>query len=88
MICWQGTVNLPGGIKTMARPRKDISIDELIAKQEEAVSKSKAKYDTDVGKLKELYAKKDEIRRKEILKAIETSDKTFEEIMAFLQEEE
>lgn len=72
----------------MARPRKDISIDELIAKQEEAVSKSKAKYDADVGKLKDLYAKKDEIRRKEILKAIETSNRTFEEIMAFLQEEE
>lgn len=72
----------------MARPRKDISIYELIAKQEEAVSKSKAKYDADVEKLKDLYAKKDEIRREEILKAIETSDRTFEELMAFLQEEE
>lgn len=68
----------------MARPRKEISIDELIAKQEESVSKSKAKYDADVAKLKELYAKKDEIRRKELLKAIETSGRTYEEIMAFL----
>lgn len=68
----------------MARPRKEISIDELIAKQEESVSKSKAKYDADVAKLKDLYAKKDEIRRKELLKAIETSGRTYEEIMAFL----
>lgn len=69
----------------MARPRKEISIDELIAKQEESVSKSKAKYDADVAKLKDLYAKKDEIRRKELLKAIGTSGRTYEEIMAFLK---
>lgn len=68
----------------MARPRKEISIDELIVKQEESVSKSKAKYDADVAKMKDLYAKKDEIRRKELLKAIETSGRTYEEIMAFL----
>lgn len=33
----------------------------MIAKQEKAVSKSKAEYDADVAKLKNLYAKKDEI---------------------------
>lgn len=68
----------------MARPRKENSIDALIAKQEENVSKSKAKYDADVAKLKDLYAKKDEIHKKELLKAIETSGRTYEEIMAFL----
>ena len=46
----------------MARPRKNnITIDEEIIKQEDQVSKSKAKYDADVKKLKDLYAKKDEM---------------------------
>lgn len=47
----------------MARPRKDgnTNIEEQIIKQEEAVAKTKTKYDTEVAKLKDLYAKKDEI---------------------------
>lgn len=40
----------------------------------------------EVAKMKDLLAKKDEMRRKEILKAVETSGKTFEEIMDFLTE--
>ena len=70
----------------MARPRKNnITIDEEIIKQEEQVSKSKAKYDADVKKLKDLYAKKEEIKKKELLEAVEKSSKTFEEIMGFLK---
>lgn len=70
----------------MARPRKNnITIDEEIIKQEEQVSKSKAKYDTDVKKLKDLYAKKDEMKKRELLEAVEKSSKTFEEIMGFLK---
>lgn len=70
----------------MARPRKNnITIDEEIIKQEEQVSKSKAKYDADVKKLKDLYAKKDEVKKKELLAAVEKSSKTFEEIMGFLK---
>lgn len=48
----------------MARPRKEHSIEEEIKKQEEAVARSKARYDFDVKKLKDLYAKKDEICKK------------------------
>ena len=47
---------------------------------------AKSKYDSEVAKLKDLLAKKDEIRRKEILKAVESSGKTFEEIIEFLTE--
>ena len=73
----------------MARPKKNnITIDEEIIKQEEQVSKSKAKYDADVKKLKDLYAKKDEMKKKELLEAVEKSSKTFEEIMGFLKGEE
>lgn len=70
----------------MARPRKNnITIDEEIIKQEEQVSKSKAKYDADVKKLKDLYAKKDEMKKRELLEAVEKSSKTFEEIMGFFR---
>ena len=70
----------------MARPRKNnITIDEEIIKQEEQVSKSKAKYDADLKKLKDLYAKKDEMKKRELLEAVEKSSKTFEEIMGFLK---
>ena len=72
----------------MARPRKNnITIDEEIIKQEEQVSKSKAKYDADVKKLKDLYAKKDEMKKKELLAAVEKSSKTYEEILRYLQGE-
>lgn len=73
----------------MARPRKNsILIDEEIKKQEEQVSKSKAKYDEDVKKLRDLYAKRDEIKKKELFEAVEKSSKTYEEIMEFLKTEE
>ena len=72
----------------MARPRKNnITIDEETIMQEEQVSKSKAKYDADVKKLKDLYAKKDEMKKKELLAAVEKSSKTYEEILRFLQGE-
>lgn len=72
----------------MARPRKNhVSIDEMIKLQEEAVTKAKAKYDAEVGKLKDLLAKRDEIKKKELLSAVEKSNKTYEEIMRFLQGE-
>ena len=73
----------------MERPRKNnLSIDEEIVKQEEQVAKSKEKYDADVKKLKDLYAKRDEIKRKELLEAVEKSSRTYEEIMKFLKTEE
>ena len=59
------------------RPRKNnVSMEEMIKHQEDAVEKAKSKYDSEVAKLKDLLAKKDEIRRKEILKAVESSGKT------------
>lgn len=70
----------------MARPRKDgnTTIEDQITKQEDAVAKAKAKYDAEVVKLKDLYAKKDEIKKKELLKAVENSERSYEEIMEFL----
>ena len=41
----------------MARPRKMISLEEQIKKQKETVLKVKEKYDSEMMKLKDLYAK-------------------------------
>lgn len=68
----------------MARPRKDISIEEQITKQEEAVAKAKEKYDSEVAKLKDLHMKRDEAKKKELIKAIENSKKSYDEIMTFI----
>ena len=68
----------------MARPRKDISIEEQITKQEEAVAKAKEKYDSEVAKLKDLHMKRDEAKKKELIKAIENSRKSYDEIMTFI----
>lgn len=71
--------------KTVARPRKNLPIEEEIERQEAAVEKSKAKYDADVKKLKDLLAKQDEIKKKELMDAVEKSGRTYEEIIAFLR---
>ena len=71
----------------MARTKKVTSIKEEILKQEEAVARAKEKYDLDVKKLKDLYAKQDEMKKKELFAAVEKSSRSYEEIMAFLQEE-
>ena len=42
----------------MARPRKMISLEEQIKTQEETVLKVKEKYDSEMMKLKDLYAKR------------------------------
>lgn len=68
----------------MARPRKVTNIDDEIRNQEETVTKAKQKYDTEVAKLKDLYAKRDEEKKKALLKAVENSEKSYDEIMAFL----
>ena len=59
----------------MARPRKMISLEEQIKKQEETVLKVKEKYDSEMMKLKDLYAKRNEEKKKELLKALKTVQK-------------
>ena len=73
----------------MGRIKKNpVSIEEVIRVQEDAVAKAKAKYDAEVAKLKDLLAKRDEMKKKELLEAVEKSNKTYEEIMEFLTAEE
>ena len=72
----------------MARIRKTITLDEKIEKAQEAVEKTKARYDAAVKELRDLLDKKDAQRKMELLKAVENSPGTYDEIMAFLKAEE
>lgn len=68
----------------MSRTYKRTTIDERIEKQKEVVSRIKERYDAELQTLEELMQKRDELRNKELLKAIEASGRSFEEIMKFL----
>lgn len=68
----------------MARTRTNISIDDKIEQQKLVVSKYKDKYDAAVEELERLMRKRDELRNKELLTAISTSNRSYEEIMEFL----
>jgi len=69
---------------TNMRMKKMISIDEKIEKAQLAFEKAQAKYDAAAKDLKDLMAKKEAIRKDELMKAIAGSDKSYDEIMAFL----
>lgn len=70
-----------GGI-VMAR--RKISIDDRIEQQKLVVSKAKDRYEAELEQFNQLMKKRDELRNKELLQAIEHSSRSFEEIMDFL----
>ncbi len=65
--------------------RKTISLDEKIEKAEAAVLAAKVRYDKALDELEKLDTKKKQLEDKRILKAYHESDKTADEIIAFLQ---
>lgn len=67
----------------MARARR--SLDERIEEQKQVVSKAREHYEAEVNKLKQMMNKRDELQKKELMKAVEDSSRSFEEIMQFLQ---
>ena len=67
--------------------RRNISIDERIEKQKEVVSKAKDKYDAALNELKIMMKKKQDLQGKELLNAFEKSDKSLDEILAFMSGE-
>ena len=64
--------------------RRKISIDDKIEQQKLVVSKAKDKYEAELEQLNQLMKKRDELHNKELLQAIEQSNRSFEEIMDFL----
>lgn len=69
----------------MPRTRKTISIDDKINEQKQIVSRAKAKYESALAELNDLMKKRDEIRNKQLLEAIASSDRSFEEILEFIK---
>lgn len=67
----------------MARARR--SLDERIEEQKQVVSKAREHYEAEVNKLEQMMNKRDELQKKELMKAVEDSRRSFEEIMQFLQ---
>ena len=64
--------------------RRKLSIDDKIEQQKLVVSKVKDRYEAELEELNQLMKKRDELRSKELLQAIEQSKHSFEEITDFL----
>ena len=67
----------------MARARH--SLDERIEEQKQVVSKAREHHEAEVNKLEQMMNKRDELQKKELMKAVEDSSRSFEDIMQFLQ---
>lgn len=72
----------------MARMTSMEALDVKIEKAQAQVSKTKKQYDAAVAALSDLLDKRDALRRDELVKAIMKSDKTYEEVLAFLGTED
>jgi formiminotetrahydrofolate cyclodeaminase len=70
----------------MPRTRKTISIDDKINEQKQVVSRAKARYESALTELNDLMKKRDEIRNKQLLEAIASSNRSFEEILEFIKD--
>ena len=66
--------------------RRTISLDEKIDKAEAAVLAAKARYDKALDELEKLVTKRKQLEDKRILEAYHESDRTADEIIAFLQQ--
>ena len=64
--------------------RKRQTIDDRIRKAEEAVIKTKEKYDAALEELNLLVKKKKEMESKELMKAFAKSSRSLEEVLEFL----
>ncbi len=69
----------------MARMTSMAALEQKITKAQEQVSKTKKAYDAAIATLSELLDKRDALRRDELVKAIMHSDRTYEEVLAFLE---
>lgn len=68
----------------MARMTSMEALEAKIEKAQALVSKTKKQYDAAVAALSDLLDKRDALRRDELVKAIMKSDRTYEEVLAFL----
>ena len=64
------------------------AVEAEVKRAEEALKKSKAKYDADKQALKDALDKRDALRNEELIKAIAQSKHSYEEILQYLRGEE
>ena len=64
--------------------KQSVSIDEKIKRQKEVVSTAKDKYEAALNELNHLIKKKQDSQGKELLNAFINSDKSLDEILAFM----
>lgn len=69
----------------MARTKSDASLDEQIEKAQDRLAKAKAQYDSAATELRKLLEERDARRQKLLMAAIAKSDKSFEDILRFLE---
>lgn len=69
----------------MAKTRKIISIEEKIETAQKKVVTAKEKYDAALAELRALYDKRDAMRKDELMNAFVKSNRTYEEVMDYLQ---
>ncbi len=69
----------------MAREVNAELLESKIEKAQEDLVKAKRRYDTAAATLKDLLDKRDALRNKKLLAAIAQSERSYEEIMQYLQ---
>lgn len=69
----------------MARTKSDASLDEQIEKAQDRLAKAKAQYDSAAADLRKLLEERDARRQKLLMAAIAKSDKSFEDVLRFLE---
>jgi hypothetical protein len=72
----------------MARGRRKVSIDSLdvkIEQQKAVMEKAKLKYEAEKEALAELIKLRNELRKDELMAAVIKSERSYEEIMAFIK---
>ena len=71
----------------MARGRRKVtteSLDMKIEQQKEVLEKAKVKYEAEKEELSKLIKLRNEMRKEELMEAVIKSDRTYEEILAYI----
>jgi hypothetical protein len=68
----------------MPRGRSTTTLDDRIRQAKEKADKAKTRYDTAIEELNVLINRKRELQNKELIDAIAKSDRSYDEIMNFL----
>ena len=69
----------------MARTKSTASLDGRIREAEKKVTEAKARYDSAVSELKSLLEERKELQMKELMREMEKSGKSFEEVIRLIR---